>query len=58
MDEIPTKCFWMGEDIDALPPERLREIIRTLGRELDATRHMMRITIDMQRTFAMARSRF
>jgi hypothetical protein len=58
MTDIPTKCYWMGEDIDTLPVERLREIVRHLGRELESSRERTMQVLDMSRAFAAARARF
>lgn len=58
MDDIPTKCYWMGEDIDTLPAERLREIVRQMGRELEASRERTKHVLEMGRQlYAAARGR-
>jgi hypothetical protein len=57
MDDIPTKAYWMGEDIDTLPAEKLREIIRCLGRELEESRNATRRVLEMSHAFAAARAR-
>jgi hypothetical protein len=38
MSEIPMKAFWMGEDIDNLPREKLIEIIHYMNKQLDSAR--------------------
>lgn len=58
MDEVPTKCYWMGEDIDTLPAERLREIVRQMGREIESIRDRYMRDVNMMRDIAAARSRF
>lgn len=55
---IPTKMYFMGEDVDALPRERLIEIIRHLHREVEGARAVTRTVIDMGRSFEHARARF
>ena len=57
MIDAPTKCYWMDEDIDTLPAERLREIIRRMGRELESSRERTMSVLDMSRAFAAARQR-
>ncbi len=56
--EIPMKMYWMGEDIETLPRERLIEIISHMGRELDASRDRTMKVLEMSRAFAAARARF
>lgn len=57
MTEMPMKMSWMGEDIDTLPRERLIEVIRQLGRELESARSTTRTIIDMNEAFRQARTR-
>ena len=52
------KMYWMGEDIEGLPRERLLEIISHMGRELEASRQRTMQVLEMSRAFAAARSRF
>lgn len=46
---IPEKMYWMGEDIETMPREKLIEIISQLGRDLDETRHLALSSIEMFR---------
>lgn len=57
MDNVPTKAYWMGEDIDILPAEKLREIIRVMGLELEDSRKATLRAVQMGRMFAAARAR-
>lgn len=57
MTEIPMKMYWMGEDIDTLPRERLLEVIRTMARELESARALTRHTIALGRAFEAAHAR-
>lgn len=51
-----TKMYWMGEDVDQLPRERLLEIIRQLGQQLDSHRAATRSIIAFN-NLARARAR-
>lgn len=55
-DGIPTKIFFMGEDVETLPRERLIEIIRHLGCEVESAHSVTRTIIDMNRSFDEARA--
>jgi hypothetical protein len=44
MTEIPMKMYWMGEDVETMPREKLIEAIRMLHHEVESTRSMLRAT--------------
>jgi hypothetical protein len=44
MKEVPMKAYWMGEDIDTLPRERLIEIVHELSRQLEVMQEAMRLS--------------
>jgi hypothetical protein len=41
------KMFWMGEDVDTLPREKLLEIIVYLNRQLEMTRGTMKSILEI-----------
>lgn len=47
--EIPMKRYWMGEDVDNMPREKLLEIIGHLAKELESARSLTQSVIDMNR---------
>jgi hypothetical protein len=51
------KAFWMGEDIDTFPREKLIEIIHSLGRDLDSARAATRSIIEINELARRARCR-
>lgn len=57
-ENIPMKSYWMGEDIDTLPREKLIEIIHSLGRQLDGARDATRSIIEINELARKARARW
>jgi len=55
--EIPMKMYWMGEDVEDLPREKLVEIIHHLHEQVESTRSILRATIDINRAGLEARQR-
>lgn len=49
MTEIPMKMYWMGEDVETLPREKLIEAIRVLHHQVESGRAILRATIDIHR---------
>ena len=47
MTDYPMKRYWMGEDIETLPREKLIEVIAHLGKQLEMSQSMLRATIDI-----------
>lgn len=56
MTEIPMKRYWMGQDIDEFPREKLIEIIDHLAWELETTRAAARSIIEIGELGRRARS--
>lgn len=52
MRELPMKMFWMGEDIETLPRDKLVEIIHDMQRQLEAARS---VTSSIMRLNELAR---
>lgn len=55
--EIPMKGYWLGQDIDELPREKLIEIIHHLNRQLESARDATRSVIEISRLAREASSR-
>jgi hypothetical protein len=58
MTEIPTKMYWMGQDVDTLPRETLVEIIRHLGRDVESARKATDSVVEINRLAREAQRRF
>lgn len=46
-ETIPMKSYWMGEDVDTLPREKLMEIIHHLNQQLESARSATRSIIEI-----------
>lgn len=44
---VTSKLFWMDEDVETLPREKLLEIIHSLTRDLESTRAMMKSILEI-----------
>ena len=55
---VPMKSFWMGEDVDTLPREKLMEIIHHLSQQLESARNATRSIIEINELARKARQRF
>lgn len=53
--DIPMKCYWMGEDVDTLPRERLMEIIHHLNQQLESARRCTSSIIEINELARRAR---
>jgi len=58
MNEVPMKMYWIGEDIETFPRDRLIEVIRHLGRDLESARNTTQTIINMNETFRRAKDRY
>jgi len=54
---VPMKTYWMGEDIEMLPREKLIEIIQDLGQQIDQQRKMTHSVIEISNMARRARER-
>jgi hypothetical protein len=54
---IETKRFYMDEDIETLPREKLLEIIDCLFNELEATRRTVKSILDLNRLYREVREK-
>jgi len=53
----PSKCYWMGQDVDTLPRETLMEIIRHLNQQLESAHNTTRSIIEINELARKARQR-
>jgi hypothetical protein len=54
---IATKKFYMGDDIEALPRDKLLEVIDCLFDELESTRKTTRSIIELNKLWREVRAR-
>jgi hypothetical protein len=57
MSDIPMKRYWMGQDVDTLPREKLIEIIDHLHRQLEGARAATRSVIEINDLARRSRAR-
>lgn len=52
--DVPMKMYWMGEDVETLPREKLIECIISLQQQVESSQSILRATIGIYRAAAAA----